>query len=92
MKISDVFYLVFYICPIGSLPLSVQALPPHVQDIHQRVMTFVQERIIPLESEFEAWCADPKTKWTINPKIEELKVAIVMFCAMYHLKGPHQLD
>ena len=86
------FYLVFYICHVGSLPLSVRALPPHAQDIHQRVVTFVQDRIIPLESEFEEWCADPKTKWTINPRIEELKVAVVTFCTIYYLKGPHQLD
>jgi len=58
----------------GSLPLSVSVLSPRAQDFHKKVKTFVTEDVIPLEKEFYKWSTDPKTKWTINPKLEALKV------------------
>ncbi len=59
----------------GSLPLSVSALSPRVQDLHKRVRDFVNTHCIPLEQQFHEYHSQPDTKWTIHPKMEELKVS-----------------
>ena len=58
----------------GGLPLSVYGLPPRVQDLHKRVKRFIDKEVIPFEREWLKYNEDPKTKWTIHPHVEELKV------------------
>jgi hypothetical protein len=62
----------------GSLPLSVTALSPRVQDIHKRVKKFIREEILPLEKDFYLYQQDHTKKWTIHPKLEPLKVCFVI--------------
>jgi hypothetical protein len=56
------------------MPVSVAALSPRAQRLHAAVKQFINEHIIPTEHEFLLWSNDPKTKWTINPRLEQLKV------------------
>src|SRR6218665_1100743 len=60
----------------GKLPLSVSALSPRCKDLHRRVRTFITENVLPFEREYLLWSADPKTKWTVHPKLEQLKVSL----------------
>ncbi len=60
---------------LGSLPLSVYALSPRVQDLHKRVKQFIDENVIPFEKDWYEYHLKPETKWTIHPHTEELKVS-----------------
>ena len=57
--------------------MSVSALSPRVQDLHKRVRNFINTHCLPLEQELFAYHQEPDTKWTIHPKVEELKVGIL---------------
>ena len=54
--------------------MSVSALSPRAQDIYHRVKAFISEHVEAFEVEYHMYAADPQTKWTIHPKLEELKV------------------
>ena len=54
--------------------MSVAALPPRVQKLHARVRSIIDEHVIPLEAELYEHHTNPDVKWTIHPKVEELKV------------------
>jgi len=75
----------------GSLPLSVSALSPRAQDYHARVKNFIQTKIIPLEKEFFNYHTNPTTKWTIFPKMEELK-AEAKAAGLWNLFLPKESD
>lgn len=57
----------------GSLPLSVKALSPKAQNLHAQVKEFIEKKVIPLEKELFEYHSNPATKWTIFPKLEQLK-------------------
>ena len=59
---------------IGSLAVTVDALRPEVQIMHNDVQEFVNELIIPIEKELRDHSA--AETWTSHPKIEKLKVYI----------------
>ena len=60
----------------AGLPVTLGALSLHAQQLHGRVKQFIDELILPLESDFARWAEDPRTKWLIHPQIEQLKVII----------------
>ena len=43
-------------------------------DLRQQVAAFMQEHVYPAEHVLEAHAADPKTKWTVHPLMEQMKV------------------
>ena len=59
----------------GALPMSASALSPRAYELYQRVKKFIDEKVVPHEQEIHALALDPKLKWTIHPKLEELKVS-----------------
>jgi hypothetical protein len=59
----------------GALPLSVSGLSPRAKEIYHKVRNFIRDEVMPLEGEFVRHAQDPKTKWTIHPQVEELKVS-----------------
>lgn len=63
----------------GSLPLSVSALDPRARDIYYRVRDFIRGEILPVEADFAEYVSDPSKRWTVNPKMEELKVGFCDF-------------
>ncbi|DBA75358.1 TPA: hypothetical protein ACH3X1_010626 [Trebouxia sp. C0004] len=58
--------------PAGSANLGFDP-PPRVQKLVAHLKQFMDEHIYPSEHIIEAYAADPKTKWTIHPRMEELK-------------------
>ncbi len=63
----------------GSLPLSVNSLSPRVQEIYRKVVKFIEEHVRPFELEVLEWqrTLTGKDRWTIHPKLDELKVRIL---------------
>ena len=59
--------------PAGSANLGFD-LPPRVQKLVAHLKRFMDEHIYPSEPILAAHAADPKTKWTLHPRMEELKV------------------
>ncbi|DBB17063.1 TPA: hypothetical protein ACH3X3_014151 [Trebouxia sp. C0006] len=59
--------------PAGSANLGFDP-PPRVQKLVAHLKQFMDEHIYLSEHILEAHAADPKTKWTIHPRMEELKV------------------
>jgi acyl-CoA dehydrogenase family protein 10 len=57
----------------GALPMSPSALSPRAYDLYQRVRKFIEDKVVPAEEEIHKLGLDPKLKWTIHPKLEELK-------------------
>ena len=43
-------------------------------DLRQQVAAFMKEHVYPAEHVLEAHAADPKTKWTVHPLMEQMKV------------------
>ncbi len=83
--------LVYLLSFSGSLPLSVSALSPRVQDLHKRVCDFINNYCLPLEAELFEFHSQPETKWKIHPKVEELKVSILYNVDIFfpaNLAGP----
>ena len=60
--------------PGGSANLGFDP-PPRVQKLVAHLKQFMEEHIYPSEHILNAHAADPKTKWTVHPRMEELKVA-----------------
>ncbi|KAL0045391.1 hypothetical protein WJX82_005473 [Trebouxia sp. C0006] len=58
--------------PAGSANLGFDP-PPRVQKLVAHLKQFMDEHIYLSEHILEAHAADPKTKWTIHPRMEELK-------------------
>ncbi|DBA81262.1 TPA: hypothetical protein ACH3X2_006887 [Trebouxia sp. C0005] len=58
--------------PAGSANLGFDP-PPRVQKLVAHLKQFMDAHIYPSEHVLEAHAADPKTKWTIHPRMEELK-------------------
>ncbi|XP_050408394.1 acyl-CoA dehydrogenase family member 10 isoform X1 [Patella vulgata] len=56
----------------AQMPISVAGLSPRVQDLHQRVKTFIDEKVIPLEADFLKHQLS-KDKWSVWPPMENLK-------------------
>jgi hypothetical protein len=54
------------------MAVSVEGLSPHVQAMHRRVKEIIEQYILPLEAEVHQ--AQARDKWTVHPRIEELKV------------------
>jgi len=65
--------------PAGSANLGFDP-PPRVQKLVAHLKQFMDEHIYPSEHTLEAHAADPKTKWTIHPRMEELKVQCQHTC------------
>jgi len=65
--------------PAGSANLGFDP-PPRVQKLVAHLKQFMDEHIYPSEHILEAHAADPKTKWTIHPRMEELKVQCQYMC------------
>lgn len=59
--------------PAGSANLGFDP-PPRVQKLVAHLKRFMDEHIYPAEPVLAAHAADPKTKWTLHPRMEELKV------------------
>jgi hypothetical protein len=57
----------------GLLPISVSVLSPKAQDYYARVKKFIKDHVMPLEQELIQHQDTPE-KWSVHPKIEELKV------------------
>ena len=53
---------------MSLFPLSERA---HLLD--GKLARFMAEHVYPAEADFAAWDADPEKRWTIPPKLEELK-------------------
>lgn len=45
-----------------------------VADLRQQVAAFMQDHVYPAEHVLEAHAADPKSKWTVHPLMEQMKV------------------
>ena len=58
--------------------------PPRVQKLIAQVKRFIEEHMYAAEHVLEAHAKDPKTKWTIHPLMDELKVMgdtqVVLLC------------
>jgi len=65
--------------PAGSANLGFDP-PPRVQKLVAHLKQFMDEHIYPSEHILEAHAADPKTKWTTHPRMEELKVQCQSTC------------
>lgn len=59
----------------GSLPMSVSALSPRAQKTFQQVREFIQAEVVPYEAEIARHASNPQTKWTIHPRLEEIKAS-----------------
>ena len=59
--------------PGGSANLGFDP-PPRVQKLVAHLKRFMDEHVYPSEHILDAHAADPKTKWTVHPRMEELKV------------------
>ena len=47
---------------------------PRLQELHSKIKEFIHTKVIPLEQQATEYHDSPDTKWTVYPKIEELKV------------------
>ncbi|KAL3143656.1 hypothetical protein ABBQ38_002451 [Trebouxia sp. C0009 RCD-2024] len=47
--------------------------PPRVQKLVAHLKRFMEEHVYPSEHLLDSHAADPNTKWTVHPKMEELK-------------------
>lgn len=61
----------------GYLATSVSDLSPRVQAFHKQVRDFIRENIAPIEKELDKHYMSNE-RWTPHPKIEELKVWMVV--------------
>lgn len=59
--------------PGGSAALGFDP-PPRVQKLGAHLKRFMEEHVYPSEHLLDAHAADPNTKWTVHPKMEQLKV------------------
>jgi len=59
--------------------LSVCGLSSRAQDLHRRVKTFIEQCVLPVEQDVMDWYREPPTKWTIHPRIEQLKVTLCYY-------------
>lgn len=59
--------------PGGSANLGFDP-PPRVQELVAHLKRFMDEHVYPSEHILDAHAADPNTKWTVHPRMEELKV------------------
>jgi len=59
----------------AGLALSVSELSARAQDFHLRVKNFIQEHVLPVEQDVLNWQANSHTKWTVHPRMEQLKVS-----------------
>jgi len=66
----------------GLLTGDVTQFPSRMQQLHHQVKEFVNNKIIPLEREIADYHDNPITKWTVNSKIEQLKVSLCV-CVVY---------
>ncbi|ESO02304.1 hypothetical protein HELRODRAFT_106578 [Helobdella robusta] len=76
---------------IAPMHVSLQSLPENVRQLHMEVHAFIEKRILPIERSLYEWHSDPKTKWTIHPMIEELKLA-AKSQGLWNLFIPKELD
>lgn len=53
--------------------------PPRVQKLIAQLKRFLEEHMYAAEHVLEAHAKDPKTKWTIHPLMDELKVIVDTF-------------
>jgi len=60
----------------ANLAVSVCGLSARAQDIHRRVKRFIDQHVLPVEQDVMNWQSDPQTKWTVHPRIEQLKVTL----------------
>ena len=77
---------------LGSIPLTVSALPKWIQDIYYRVKEFIEMKVIPLEPEFDRHIADADTKWSVFPPLETLKVRVFLEIYTRETQQPKALD
>ncbi|KAL8615272.1 hypothetical protein ACOMHN_051764 [Nucella lapillus] len=57
----------------GQMAVSVEGLSPRVQDIHRRVKQMVTQHVIPLEAQVFQESSHRENRWTVHPRMEELK-------------------
>ena len=69
-------YLYFSYDITGLLTGDITQFPSRMQQLHHQVKEFVNNKIIPLEREIADYHDNPNTKWTVNFKIEQLKVHV----------------
>lgn len=55
--------------------------PPRVQKLITQLKRFMDQHVYPAEHILEEFAADPNTKWTIHPLMDELKVSLQLCCA-----------
>ena len=67
-----ILFLLSYVA--GSLPVTVSALSPRVQDLHKRVKQFIKDQVVPLEEDLKEFYKVPENTWKISPRLEEVKV------------------
>lgn len=79
---SKIVILAYFISMLysDSMPTSVTALSPRVQQLHSRLKKFIDEKVVPIEAEVYAHVTnpDPKVRWSIPPVLETLKVTLRM--------------
>ncbi|ELU09435.1 hypothetical protein CAPTEDRAFT_175366 [Capitella teleta] len=75
----------------GSLPMSVSALSPRAQKTFQQVREFIQAEVVPYEAEIARHASNPQTKWTIHPRLEEIK-AKAKAAGLWNLFLPKESD
>ncbi|XP_064612305.1 acyl-CoA dehydrogenase family member 10-like [Liolophura sinensis] len=76
---------------IPAMPISVKSLSPRVQDLHRRVRDFIETHVFPLEKELQEYHRDPKKRWTVHPRMEELK-AMAKAEGLWNLFLPLETD
>ena len=54
-----------------------------VADLRQQVAAFMQEHVYAAEHVLEAHAADPESKWTVHPLMEQMKVRAGFCCRVY---------
>ena len=58
----------------GLLTGDTVEFSPRLQELHSKIREFIHTKVIPLEQQATEYHDSPDTKWTVYPKIEELKV------------------
>jgi len=65
-------------CDVTGLAVSVREMSSRGQELHRRVKSFIERHVLPVEHDVMNWQRDPSTKWTVHPRIEQLKVSQIV--------------
>ena len=52
---------------------TLSSFSPRALELQNQLADFMKEHVYPAEVDVEAWQADPATRWTPSPRIEDLK-------------------